>query len=404
MYDLLKGLRVVEGAAFIAGPTCALYMAQMGAEVIRFDNIGGGPDFRRWPRAPSGGSLYWEGLNKGKKSVALDLSGPEGRELAVAIATAPGDGAGLFVTNYPASGFLSYEKLKAKREDIICVRVMGWPDEKTAVDYTVNAAIGVPLMTGPADSTEPVDHVLPAWDLLTGAYAAFSMLAAERDRQRSGVGREIRLPLSDIAAATLANMGNVAEVLTGGVDRPRVGNEIFGAFGRDFVCRDGKRLMVVAITPRQWKGLLEVLHIADDVAAIENKHGVTFAADEGVRFEYREELVPLVEAAVAKQDSVPLGEAFDRVGVCWDRYQTVREAVTNDPRFFTGNPIFASQTHPSGQTYPTPGAPATLVGEARGAPPAGSRLGQHTDEVLSTVLGMSSGQIAALHDRGVVAG
>src|ERR1700730_4839473 len=92
MYDLLAGMRVVEAAAFIAGPSCGLHLAQMGAEVIRIDQIGGGPDFRRWPRAPEGGvSLYWEGLNKAKKSVALDLSRPEGRELAARIATAPGD-------------------------------------------------------------------------------------------------------------------------------------------------------------------------------------------------------------------------------------------------------------------------------------------------------------------------
>ena len=82
MYDLLKGLRVVEGAAFVAGPSCALYLAQMGAEVIRFDAIGGGPDFRRWPLSAGGDSYYWEGLNKAKKSIAIDLSRPEGRELA----------------------------------------------------------------------------------------------------------------------------------------------------------------------------------------------------------------------------------------------------------------------------------------------------------------------------------
>ena len=73
-YPLLNGMRVVEGAAFIAGPSCGLYLAQMGAEVIRFDNIGGGPDFRRWPLSRDGASLYWEGLNKGKKSVAIDMS------------------------------------------------------------------------------------------------------------------------------------------------------------------------------------------------------------------------------------------------------------------------------------------------------------------------------------------
>jgi 2-methylfumaryl-CoA isomerase len=132
MYDLLTGLRVVEGAAFIAGPSCGLHLAQMGAEVIRFDAIGGGPDYRRWPVAPGGDSLYWEGLNKGKKSIAIDLRRPEGRELAVGIATAPGENAGLFLTNYPVKGFLSHEALAARRADIITVRVMGWADGSPA--------------------------------------------------------------------------------------------------------------------------------------------------------------------------------------------------------------------------------------------------------------------------------
>lgn len=89
MYDLLSGLRVVEAASFVAGPSAGMQLAHMGAEVIRIDQIGGGPDFHRWPLAPGGSSLYWEGLNKGKKSIAIDLTRPEGRELAVALASAP---------------------------------------------------------------------------------------------------------------------------------------------------------------------------------------------------------------------------------------------------------------------------------------------------------------------------
>src|SRR5262245_3911861 len=103
MYQLLKGLRVVEGASFIAAPSGALHLLRLGAEVIRFDMIGGGPDFRRWPKAPEGASLYWESLNRGKKSVALDLTKPEGRELAQRLATAPdatgGPSGGIFLTN-----------------------------------------------------------------------------------------------------------------------------------------------------------------------------------------------------------------------------------------------------------------------------------------------------------------
>ena len=402
MYDLLAGLRVVEGSAFIAGPSCGLHLAQMGAEVIRFDLIGGGPDYHRWPLAPgSDASLYWEGLNKGKKSIAIDLASPEGRELALAIATAPGDNAGLFLTNYPLKGFLSHEALKARRDDIITVRVMGWADGAPAVDYTINAAVGVPMMTGPATDQRPVNHVLPAWDLLGGAYAAFAMTSALLRRRASGEGAEIRVPLSDLAATSLSHIGQVAEVLTGG-DRPRLGNDLFGAFGRDFLCADGKRLLVVAITPRQWAGLVEALDLAAPVAALEAELGVAFKRDEGARFAHRQRLFPLFEAAFARRTVADLQPLFDAGGVTWGRYQTLHEAVTTDARLFTENPQFQTIAHPSGLTYPAAGTAATLGGEARGAVVAAPRLGQHTDEVLATVLGLDSGAIARLHDKGLV--
>ncbi len=398
MYELLKGMRVVEAASFIAGPSCALHLLQMGAEVIRIDQAGGGPDFRRWPLAPDGeASLYWEGLNKGKKSVALDLSRPEGRELAAAIITAPGEAGGLFVTNYPVNGFLSYDRLAARRPDLICVRVMGWPDGRPAVDYTVNSAIGVPLMTGPVGHDGPVNHVLPAWDLLTGAYGAFCLLAAERARRASGQGQEIRLPLSDVALASLGHLGQIAEVQAG-QNRPRMGNELFGAFGRDFATRDDKRVMVVAITPRQWTGLVRVLGLAANVAALEAELGVSFATDEGMRFGYRARLLPLFESAFARVDAVGLAEAFEAAGVCWGPYQTLAEAVASDPYFSAANPVLAPVAHPSGR-YLTPGAAATLPGEARQAPPPAPTLGRDTEEVLASVLNLSNTEIARLYDQ-----
>lgn len=401
MYKLLNGYRIVEGAAFIAGPSCGLHLAQMGAEVIRFDTIGGGPDSKRWPLAPDGSSLYWEGLNKGKKSIAIDLRSAEGRELACAIATAPGDNAGMFLTNYPVNGFLSHEALAARRSDLITVRVMGWPDGAPAVDYTVNAAVGIPLMTGPAEDERPVNHVLPAWDLLGGAYAAFAMSAALLKRQATGKGADIRIPLSDLAATSLGHMGNVAEVLSQG-DRPRMGNELYGAFGRDFVCADGVRLIVVAITAKQWRGLVNVLGLETEIAAIETDLGLSFAKDEGLRFVHRERLLPLFDRAFAAHNSASLGARFDKQGVTWGPYQTLRQAVTSDPRLFTENPQFQTIAHPSGLDYPAAGPPATLAGEAREDLRSAPRLGQHTDEVLASVLGLDSGAIGALHDKGVV--
>ena len=215
MQGSLAGLRVVEAASFIAGPSCGMHLAQMGAEVIRIDQIGGGPDFRRWPLTASGASLYWEGLNKGKRSIALDLTRPQGRELALELIIAPGPQAGLLVTNFPQAGFLSWDRLRTLRDDLICLRIMGWSDGTPAVDYTVNASVGIPLMTGHPDNARPVNHVLPAWDLLAGAYGAFAMLAAERQRQSTGQGQHLKLALSDLAAATMSHLGQVAEVLAG---------------------------------------------------------------------------------------------------------------------------------------------------------------------------------------------
>ena len=403
MYDLLKGLRVVEGSAFVAGPTCGLYLAQMGAEVIRFDNIGGGPDFRRWPLTEGGDSLYWEGLNKGKKSIAIDLARPEGREIAQRLACAPGEDGGLFVTNFPVDGFLSYEKLAAIRPDLICVRVMGWADGSQGMDYTINSALGLPLMTGPVGDDRPVNHVLAAWDLLTGAYCAFALLSALMARMKGQGGREIRAPLSDIGAATMANLGFAAETMLSGHQRPRMGNDIFGAFGRDFTTRDGQKLMLLAITPKQWSKALEALCIVPEVGQIETELGISFATNEGLRFTHRARLYPLFERAFAAKSSAELTPAFDAGGVTWGSYQTLDVAL-EDPRLFKGNPMFQDLAHPSGLRYPAPGAMATIPQDQRGPVRPAPRLGEHTDEVLAQLLGMSGKEIAGLHDAKLVAG
>jgi 2-methylfumaryl-CoA isomerase len=400
VYNLLAGMTVVEGAAFIAGPSCGLYLAQMGARVIRFDAIGGGPDSKRWPLGNEGQSLYWEGLNKGKRSIALNLGKPEGRELAQRIATS---GDGLFVTNFPVNGFLSYEALSALRADLIALRVMGWADGSPAVDYTINASVGVPYMTGPADDARPVNHVLPAWDLLAGGYGAFALLAAERERAKSGMGREVRLSLSDLAAATMGNLGNVAEVLSTGADRPRSGNNLFGAFGRDFVSLDGVRVMLVAITPKQWNGLISALGIEGEMGALESELGVSLAKDEGERFTHRAKVDPVFEKAIAMFPLEKLGPMFDEAGCTWSVYRSLHEALSTEPRLFGENPIFSDVTHAGGTAYPTPGAFARLPAEERLAPAPSPAIGQHTDEVLAQLLGLSSGEIGALHDQGLVA-
>ena len=399
MYDLLPGLAVVEVSSFVASPSAGLYLAQMGAEVIRVDQIGGGQDFRRWPATTNNDSLSWENLNRAKRSLALDFAKPEARELLAALVARTGN----LVTNLPAGGFLAHDKLAAQRPDLVTVRVMGWPDGAVALDYTVNAAVGYPALTGPLDDPAPVNHVMPAWDLLTGAYAAFALLAAVRRREATGEGGEVRLPLSDVAIGSVANLGRVAEVMYTGQDRERLGNAVFGTIGRDFVTRDGVRIMVVAINDRQWAGLVAALGLGDDVARLENLLGLVFAKDDGLRFTHREALFTLIGREVSARGHADLAAAFDASGVVHTRYQTMVEAA-RDPRLVTRNPMFAELTdNPSGFVYPAAGSFATLPASERLPPRPAPRNGEHTEQVLSERLGLSSGEISRLIDAGVVA-
>ncbi|MGE3150352.1 MAG: CoA transferase, partial [Pseudorhodoplanes sp.] len=398
-------MKIVEGGSFVAAPSCGLYLAQFGADVIRFDTIGGGPDFRRWPQSPDGVSLYWEGLNKGKKSIAVDLSSAQGRELVSDLIAAPGADRGIFLTNYPAQGFLSYERLRERRADLILVRVMGHADGTPAVDYTINSAVGLPFMTGPESLGDvPVNHSLPAWDLLTGAYAGMALLTAERHRRETGEGQEVRVPLSDVAIASLGNLGQIAEVSIGGADRKRYGNDLFGAFGRDFETRDRRRIMVIAITAGQWKSLVGVLGIAAQVAALERRTGRSFAEDEGERFKCRAEPNAIVGEAVAQCDYQSLTKKFADGGVCWGPYNTLGEALRTDLKFSPANPMLSAVEHASGHTYLTPGSAGSFSSGERMPSVRAPRLGEHTDEILAEGWGLSSGQFGILHERGIGAG
>ena len=172
MTALLDGLRIIEGSAFVAAPLGGMTLAALGADVIRFDDIAGGLDANRWPVTAKGCSIYWASLNKGKRSFAVDLRKPEGRELIQALITAPGADAGIFSTNLPAKGWLSHEQLSAKRADLISLNILGARDGSAQVDYTVNAVTGFPMITGPVGHIGPVNQVLPAWDIATGYAAA----------------------------------------------------------------------------------------------------------------------------------------------------------------------------------------------------------------------------------------
>ena len=400
--SLLAGMRVVEGSAFVAVPLAGMTLAQMGADVIRFDRLEGGLDAARWPLAPSGQSLFWAGMNKGKRSVAVDMKRPEGRELVTRIVTAPGPDAGLFLTNLRVRGWMDYASLSAHREDLVMVTLTGDRHGRPQVDYTVNPSLGIPAITGPEGTQDPVANALPAWDLIAGHMCVSALLAAERHRLRTGQGQEAEIALKDVAAATIGHLGMIGDASLSPTDRRKAGNALYGAYGQDFVCADGRRVMVIGLTARQWRGLVKATETEKPMAALAQRLGVSLD-DEGNRWRFRHDITEILRPWFAQRPVAAFRDAFDAAGLTWSEFRSVREALAEDPDLSPENPMFAMLDQPGLGRFPVPGHPASFGAAARVSPKPAPALGADTEEVLADVAQLDGTEIAQLFDSGVVA-
>lgn len=392
----LSGITVVEVSSFVAAPLCGMTLGQLGAEVIRIDPIGGASDVQRWPLAADGTSIYWTGLNRGKRSATIDLRAPEGQELVQRLIV---EGDGVVVTNAAGLSWLSHDTLTDKRPDVIHVQLLGRGDGSTAVDYTVNAGIGYPLVTGPADHAGPVNHVLPAWDVCCGLYAALAVVTALRRRDASGVGARVTLALEDVALATAGNLGLLTEPQVNGTQRERLGNAIYGQYGQDFVSGDGARFMVVTLTRRHFRDLVDVTGVGAAVAALADALGVDFGS-EGDRYRYRDVLSGLFATWFADHTADEITAALSGTTVLFERYRTFAE-VAASPKV-TANPLF-TRLHQDGLgDYFAPGLPVAFDGaHAAGAP--APHLGQDTADLLERRLGLTTADIERLAQAKTIA-
>jgi 2-methylfumaryl-CoA isomerase len=379
-------------------------LAQMGADVIRFDPIGGGLDYKRWPVTLDGKrSLFWAGLNKGKRSIAVDFRNPRGKELLTRLICSPGENAGLFTSNFPARGWLDYETLKAHREDLIMVNLLGRRDGGSEVDYTVNPKVGFPLITGPRLWPRPVNHLLPAWDCIAGQMAAVGLLAAERHRRLTGEGQMVKYALKDAALAMLGNLGIIADLKLNDVDRSKDGNYLYGAYGRDFGTLDDKRVMIVGLTPSQWSSLRKATRLGEELDGLAKKLGLDFT-QEGDRFRARRQISEVFEPWFRTRTLAEVRKILDENRVTWALYRNIRQVIEHDEDCSEQSPMFSMLDDPGIGTYLAPGSPFDFGGAARQPVKRAPILGEHTDEILLDVLGLSEGEVGSLHDDGIVSG
>lgn len=397
---MLDGIQLIELSAFVAAPLCGLTLSQLGAHVIRIDPPGGNMDVTRMPYAPDGQSLYWASLNRGKSSMVVDFRQQAGQALIRRMLAAPGDDGGILVTNLALVGELDYESLRAARPDVIVVRLVGSPDGRREVDYTVNCAVGFPMMTG-APGQGPVNHVFPAWDAVAGLTLANAVVAALLDRRRTGRGALVTLALSDVAMSMMSNLGYIADAAVNGTCRSHDGNFVYGAYGDAFRTADGRHVIVVAISNGQWRALMQALGLGKAVgdAAAAMGHDLS---DERGRYEAREFISACLRPWFASRSFADIEKALSSSKALWGAYRTVPQMLEEDPRCSTNNPMLELAEHQGVGRYLVSRSPLHIEGGARrpvGAPP---RLGEHTEAVLRS-LAVDADELERLAAQGVIA-
>ncbi len=351
---ILTGLTVVEGSAFVAAPLGGMTLAQLGADVIRFDQIGGGLDYGRWPLAENGESLFWAGLNKGKRSLQVDLRSDRGRELVEACIAA----AGTFLTNFPARGWLAYESLAKRRRDLVMVAADRQPRRQLRGRLHGQPGDRVPVGDRPAEPRRAAqqraaglgrDHGRTGRDRAAGRRAP-----PGTDRARAaGPAGALRRRVRDGRQPRPDGRGAARRPATS----PRTGTISTARSATTSPPRDDRRVMVVALTARQWRALLQVTGLAEAVAAIEQAIGHDLQTETG-RYEARDLIAAVLRALVRRAHAAP--RSAKRSPAPASRGAPTRRSPsssTRTPACSTANPMFELVEHPGVGRYLMPGSP-----------------------------------------------
>jgi crotonobetainyl-CoA:carnitine CoA-transferase CaiB-like acyl-CoA transferase len=387
---------VLDLTRVLSGPFATMTLADLGADVVKVEQPGTGDDTRQWgPPFQGEEAAYFLSVNRNKRSLAVDLKSPEGLELVRELARR----ADVVVENFrPGTAArlgLGYEELAAENPGLVYASISGYgqtgPDANRAgYDAIAQARSGIMSVTGEADGP-PVRVGVSSADLTAGMWAVIGILAALRERDRSGVGQWVDISLLDGSVSWLTYVA--AGYFASGTRPPRYGSaHPTIAPYQGFTTLDGNLMLAVG-NDAIWRRFAPVAGLGELV------DDPRFATNP-LRVAHRDELLPLVAAAMAARTSAEWVEVLDGAGVPVGPIQTVDEVV-NDPQVLARGMI-GEVEHPTAGTLRTIGCPVRLTAtppQVRSAPPT---LGQHTDDVLAG-LGVDAERVAALRASGAVA-
>lgn len=392
----LADLLVVDLSRVLAGPYCTMMLADLGAQVLKIEVPGRGDDTRQWgPPFAGGEAAYYLSVNRGKKSLTLNLKTKAGREIVRELARR----ADVLVENFRVGTMeewgLGYNDLQAINPGLIYCAITGYGQDgpyrdRPGYDFIIQAQGGIMSITGPVEGP-PMKVGVAIVDITAGLYATVAILAALHERQRSGQGQFIDIALLDAQVAWLANVGS--NYLISGERPRRYGNAHANIVPYEpFPTRDGWIAIAVG-NDRQWQQLC-ALAGWDDLAS-----DPRFTTNP-LRVENREILVPILQERFRQEASRVWEEKLLAAGIPCAPIQTI-DQVFADPQVLARG-MLVELPHPTAGAVRLAGSPLKLSRTPVQLTEPPPLLGQHTDEVLATYLGYSVEKIARLREEGVI--
>lgn len=406
MSGSLSGLRVLDLSRVLAGPWSAQILGDLGAEVIKVERPGSGDDTRNWgPPYLTGAdgsselSAYFLSANRNKQSLAIDIATDKGQELVRKLVSE----SDIVLENFKVGGLkrygLDYDSLKAMNPGLIYCSITGFGQDgpyasRPGYDFLIQAMGGLMSITGQPDGAPgagPVKVGVAMTDIMTGLYATIGILAALNHRERTGMGQHVETSLLDVQVASLANQA--MNFLTSGTIPQRMGNAHPNIVPYEaFPTADGDMVLTVG-NDEQFARLCDVLGHPE------------WAGDERfktnrARVANRKELVPRIRQATVMRSTDDWVDALEKARVPCGPVNTI-DRVFSDPQVLARG-IQRQLNHPVLGAVPTVGNPLrfTLTPvDYRSAPPL---LGEHSGQILGTVLGLSAEQIGSLVSEGIL--
>jgi len=382
--DPLRGVRVLDLSRVLAGPYCAMMLADLGADVIKVERPDGGDITRAWgPPWAGGEATYYLAANRGKRSIAIDLRDPAGLAIAQRLAGT----CQVVIENFIPGGAermgLGFEALRADNPGLVYCSISGYPADSAEAalpgfDFAIQAEGGIMSITGEEDGA-PMKVGVAIADITSGMFAASGILAALLDVERGQPGRHVRVSLYDAQLAWLANRGTEASVA--GIEPERLGNAHPSIVPYETFPTRGAHIVIAVGTDDQYRALCGVLGL-DEAAA-----DARFATNPE-RVAHRAALVPLLATATATWEAADLLAALEAARVPSGPVRSIPEALAQSPQ------ALVAHAHPTAGEVRTIRSPIDLDGAHRTSDRHPPLLGEHTREVLAEA-GFDADEVAA---------